>query len=150
VGPTPATQFVSVAYSCSIALAVSSCAGSYADQLLGEYGVCPCSGSCPVGGQGCSPEGRAIAPGGVQEKLWTAIVPMLTNQNGRECSLGPRNLPSGRYRVSVRVFPAESEAALGTGGRLIQQDFALVGGTAPQIVEVPVALEPTADAAAQD
>ena len=142
--------FVSVAYSCRVALAVSSCAGAYADQVVQEYGVCPCSGDCPVGGGGCPPDGRAIAPGAAEERDWTAIVPILSNQNGRECQLGARNLPSGRYRVAVSVFATQTDAASNVRGRRIEHDFELVGGSAPQLVEVPLALEPTADAAAQD
>jgi hypothetical protein len=142
--------FVSVAYSCRVALAVSSCAGAYADQVVQEYGVCPCSGDCPVGGGGCPPDGRAIAPGAAEERDWTAIVPILSNQKGRECHLGARNLPSGRYRVAVSAFATQADATSNVRGRRIEHDFELVGGSGPQLVEVPLVLEPTADAAAQD
>jgi hypothetical protein len=142
--------FVSVAYSCRVALAISSCAGAYADQVVQEYGVCPCSGDCPVGGAGCLPDGRAIAPGAAEERDWTAVVPVLSNQNGRECHLGARNLPSGRYRVAVSVFATQADAASNVRGRRIERDFDLVGGTGPQVVEVPVALALEVDAAARD
>ena len=52
------------------------------------------------------------------------------------------------HELAAWRLPAEKLSEL--RGRRIEHDFELVGGTAPQIVEVPVSLEPTADAAAQD
>lgn len=88
-------------------------------------------------------------PDGTDEKLWQATVAILSrHQNGEECSPGPRHLPSGRYRVSVRVFDTAAEASAAVGGRLFQHDFELVGGQAPQLVEIPVSLEVPTDAGA--
>jgi hypothetical protein len=138
--------FVAVAYSCSVALAVSSCAANYQDRLVFDYNVCDCANGCPVGGPGCPPDGRALAPGAAEERVWGTIVPMLVTRNGQECSVGPRTLPPARYRVSLSVFATQAQAADGVGGRAIQQDFELVPGGSEQVVEVPVALDPAPDA----
>ena len=57
------------------------------------------------------------------------------------CSLGPSNLPAGRYRVAVSVFATQPDAAANLRSRRIEHDFELVGGSSPQIVEVSVALD---------
>ena len=62
--------FVGVAYSCGVALAVSSCAGNHADQLRPGIPRSPVQRQLSGRGAGCQPDGRAIAPGASVERDW--------------------------------------------------------------------------------
>jgi hypothetical protein len=135
------TIYTRVANSCSMEMKFSSCAAGYQDQLVVDYNVCPCDGTCPVGGPGCPPDGRPLAAGANEDRDIDTLVPMLTSRNGQECSTGNRILPPGRYRWAVSVYASAAEAAAGSGGRLYQQEFELLAGLGAQVVEVDVSLD---------
>jgi hypothetical protein len=142
------TIYTRVANACSMAMTFSSCAAGYRDQLVIDYNVCPCEGGCPAGGPGCPPDGKPLAPGANQDRDVGTLVPVWTTRNGQECATGSRNLPPGRYRWAVRVYPSQADAAANRGGRLYEQDFDLLAGAGQQIVEVEVSLDPPDDGGA--
>ena len=106
--------FLAIDYNCGPMAAVSSCARGFKDDLLGHGAlVCPCSGSCPVGGPGCGPAGKELVPGAHQSLIWQATIPLQSMRNGDVCAAGSRDLPAGRYRLTAPVFASEAEAIAG-------------------------------------
>jgi len=136
-GTTPV--FLAVDYNCGPTAAVSSCAREFKDDLLGHGGIiCPCSGSCPVGGPGCEPAGKLVAPGARETFMWQATIVVQGMRNGDVCAAGSRDLPAGQYRVTAPAFATEADATAG-GPVLftISKDFSL---PAPSpTVDVPFA-----------
>jgi hypothetical protein len=132
--------FLAVDYNCAPRAAVSSCARDFKDDLLGHgASLCPCEGSCPVGGAGCSPAGKLMAPGARESFSWSAIIGVQGMRNGESCAAGTRNLPAGRYRVTAPAFATDADAAAGQPILFtISQDFELRAPTAT--VDVPFAV----------
>jgi hypothetical protein len=158
LGPTPTTSrtlrfrvrnrgwnaiYTRVAYSCSMAMEFSSCATGYQDQLVQEFNVGGCGAtSCPAGGQGCQPDGRVLAMGANEDRDIDTLLPVLSTQNGQVCVASNRILPPGRYRWAATIYATQAEAAAGVGGKRYQQEFDLLPGLGPQLVEIHVSLDP--------
>jgi hypothetical protein len=132
--------FFANTYSCGVATTISSCAADHRDNLNELIFLCPCSGSCPVGGPGCSPAEVRVGPGEMQQFLWQASITIRGTRNGQECSERSQALPAGRYRVTAKIFGAPEHAIAGTPVlRVLEKDFEVPapGG----VVDVPFAIE---------
>jgi hypothetical protein len=136
----PRAVFFANTYSCGVATTISSCAADHGDNLNQPIFLCPCNGSCPVGGPGCEPAEIRVGPGEMQQLLWQASITIRGTRNGQECSERSQALPAGRYRVTAKVFGAPEHAIAGTPVlRVLEKDFELPapGG----VVDVPFAIE---------
>jgi hypothetical protein len=133
------TVFLAVDYACGITASLSSCARNFEDDLFWHGGnMCPCQGSCPVGGPGCEPAGRPLAPGASETLSWQAIITLQSTRNGEACASGTRALPAGRYRLRANTFASADDATAGTPVLFtISKDFELPA--AAQAVDVPFA-----------
>jgi hypothetical protein len=78
-----------------------------------------------------------MAPGAAREVGWSAIITLLSKRNGETCSLGPLDLPAGRYRLKTHGVPA-GDPSSGTPIE-ISRDFELP--TSDPVIEVPFAFK---------
>jgi hypothetical protein len=127
----------------SYEIGVSSCASGFTDRL-NDFVVCACSCDNPQCGNTCgqcpADEGTEIAAGTSLDQPWSGTSTTLTPSATGQC-VTSRDLPAGRYRVSIWVYDSAASAVARTGPRVVSRDFEL---PAPNgIVDVP--LVPSAD-----
>jgi hypothetical protein len=104
--------FLSIDYACGVTASVTA-PGSPED-LLGHGGLlCPCTGDCPVGGPGCAPGGKMMAPGARESLTWQPNMVVQATRNGQACACNTRNLPAGRYHLSAKAYASEQDATAG-------------------------------------
>lgn len=128
--------FLSVDYGCGFNASLSSCARGFKDDFFSQGVACPCEGNCPVGGPGCAVGGRELAPGASANTSWEASITIFGSRNGERCARGSRNLPAGRYRLSVNTYASAADATARMPVLFtVVKDFELPA--ANQAVEIP-------------
>jgi hypothetical protein len=122
---------------------VSSCASGFTDRL-NDFAFCACSCDNPQCGivcGACEPDaGTEIAAGTSLDQPFSGTSTTLTPSCPGQCVTN-RDLPAGRYRVSIWVYDSAAGAVARTAPRVVSRDFEL---PAPNgVVDVPLA--PSAD-----
>jgi hypothetical protein len=136
----------------SYAFGVSSCAAGFSDRL-NDAAFCACSCDEPQCGTTCgaceADEGTGIVGGDSLRRPWSGVSVTTSPSAFGEC-VTSRDLPAGRYRVSIWVYDSAQAAVGHSGARVVSQDFEL---PAPNgLVDVPLGpsaedtCDPTPDA----
>ena len=122
---------------------LSSCASGFTDRLNDFVGnACSCDHpNCGIVGGACEPdEGTEITAGVSLSSSFSGTSTTASSTASGQCVTN-RDLPAGRYRVSIWVYETADGALARTEPRVVSRDFEL---PAPNgIVDVPLA--PAAD-----